>query len=336
MKRLFALLCGIAWAGVSGAVGAAAYSSLYIFGDSLSDVGNNFIALGGATTQVSQISNTFVPTFPYASGHYTNGDIWAQSFASMLKLSDPVTPSLLGGNDFAFGGARTSPQIPAPPPPVVPTLTEQKAAFLARVNNVAPSSALYVVAGGGNNARDAAIAILSGADRTTTITDAVNTYATDIAGIVHDLEVDGAQHIVVWNVPDIGKTPAVLSFGQAASAEASTLVSLMNGGLQAALGNDDHVKVFDLFGTVDDAVNHPDKYGLANMTDACGQFPIGTGVGECDPSKYLFWDGIHPTSGGHQLIADALFRTVVPEPTVFALVVPGVVLVALIRRRSRT
>jgi outer membrane lipase/esterase len=38
----------------------------------------------------------------------------------------------------------------------------------------------------------------------------------------------------------------------------------------------------------------------------------------CDPSKFLFWDGIHPTSAGHLIIGDAMLA-LVPEPSSIAL-----------------
>jgi outer membrane lipase/esterase len=44
---------------------ASPYNSLVVFGDSLSDDGNNGLTIG---TQAGQlITNTYVPTFPYAT-----------------------------------------------------------------------------------------------------------------------------------------------------------------------------------------------------------------------------------------------------------------------------
>src|SRR5690348_16918677 len=66
---------------------ALAYSNLYVFGDSLSDSGNNALVLAPNVTPTPISGNSFIPTFPYASGHYTNGPVWAQDFASTLGLS---------------------------------------------------------------------------------------------------------------------------------------------------------------------------------------------------------------------------------------------------------
>src|SRR6266446_8330675 len=140
----------------------AGYSSLYIFGDSLSDSGNNAVVLAPNVTPVPISGNSCIPTYPYASGRYTNDQVWAQTLASLLGLN--ANPSLLGGTDYAFGGAQTGPLTPNALPggllnPFPPSLETQAAFFLAQHNDAAPSDALYVIAGGGNNARNALTAI---------------------------------------------------------------------------------------------------------------------------------------------------------------------------------
>ena len=90
------------------------YTGLYVFGDSLSDGGNNRIALGA--NGPNPTSGTFIPTFPYTpSNTYSNGATWVNSFAAGLGLSAYATPSLAGGGNFAFGGARTTGGSSAPP-----------------------------------------------------------------------------------------------------------------------------------------------------------------------------------------------------------------------------
>jgi phospholipase/lecithinase/hemolysin len=297
----------------------AAFSDLFIFGDSISDAGNNATKLGpNAVTPVPIPDNTFVPTFPYASGHYTNGKIWAQSFAQALGLQ--ANPALLGGTDFAFGGARTSGASPTP------TLLEQLGLF-SLGHATAPSSALYVVQGGGNNLRDSLDDILvNHADFATTLKNTSTTYAHDMEQMVAGLEAKGATNIVVWNVPDIGKAPSVTAFGQLPSFTATALAASMNSALEIALEHDSHVRIFDFFGTVDNAIAHPGQFGLTNVTDACAASKT------CDPSKYLFWDGVHPTSAGHQILSQAMLGAV-PEPSTYVVVLAGIFAVGLLMRR---
>ena len=64
------------------------------FGDSLSDVGNTYLAAG------------IPPSPPYYPGHYSNGPIWLEDLASSSGSRRPL-PSLAGGMDNAWGGAET-------------------------------------------------------------------------------------------------------------------------------------------------------------------------------------------------------------------------------------
>jgi len=272
-RILFCLAAFIAFTIASSA--EAGYTGLFIFGDSLSDAGNNALLFDGMgasampplppgtlRTQVlpPTISNSFIPTYPYAvSNEYTNGQVWAQTFASALGL--PLAPSLLysgappppppGGLDYAFGGARTS----APSP--TPSLEDQAPMFLGQYPAV-PSGALYVVAGGGDNARDALptvgpqivgtctnpdpMAFLSCA--TAIVKPTADAYASDIKTIVGELEANGAKHLVVWNIPDIGLAPAVLAEGAQVSGLATLVASIMNADLTSQLGSDPDVGLF--------------------------------------------------------------------------------------------
>ena len=303
----------------------AGYSNLFIFGDSLSDSGNNAAVLAPNVTPVPISGNSFIPTFPYASGHYTNGLVWAQSFAPALGLT--ANASLLGGTDYAFGGARTGPLTPTPLPggllsPFPPSLETQVAFFLLQRANVAPSNALYVVAGGGNNARDALVAAAGCGGNLTCIggiiQSAALTYAGNIATIDAELEVAGARKIVVWDVPDIGDTPAVRAAGASAAALGTLIAASMNAALLGAIASDPDVQLFDLFGLVDAIVASPGAFGLTDVTNACAQFVT------CDPSKFLFWDGIHPTSAGQLIISNALLAQI-PAPATLVLLAVGLV-----------
>jgi len=94
---------------------ASPYTSMVVFGDSLSDSGNDAILLGGSKTQTIT-GNTYIPGAPYAtptsSGTFSNGPVWASDAASALGV--PLKPSLAGGTNFAFGGATTGGPGPIP------------------------------------------------------------------------------------------------------------------------------------------------------------------------------------------------------------------------------
>ena len=296
----------------------AGYSSLFVFGDSLSDSGNNFLHLDQQITQLPISGNSFIPTYPYASKAYTNDQVWAQIVASSLGLS--ANPSLSGGTDYAYGGARTGTTSPEG----APSLEAQVGSFLSQYGPMIPGNALYVVEGGGDNARDGLDDIAKCDDPACIIRSILSTaasYAVDIYTIDAELEAAGAKNILVWNVPDLGKTPAVLADGALASILGTTTAFAMNLALLAAIGTDPDVKLFDDFDLLDGVIADPGAFGLSNVTDACAQFP------NCDPSEFLFWDGIHPTSAAEAIMSDAIDSLVVPEPSTLALL--GVALLGL-------
>jgi outer membrane lipase/esterase len=129
-------------------------------------------------------------------------------------------------------------------------------------------------------------------------------------------------------VPDLGKAPAILAQGAGDSLLATTLVGSMNNALLGAIAADPGVKLFDLFDLIDSIVTNPGDFGLTNVTDACAQFV------SCNPSNYLFWDGIHPTSAGHAIISEAML-SVVPEPSALALILFGLVAIGAFRVGQR-
>ncbi len=297
----------------------ATISDLYIFGDSLSDPGNNAIRFGSnasatppfnVTLQSEITGNTFIATYPYATSYqYTNGNVWAYQFATLLGLPSAVAGPVLGGGlgaNYASAGAATG---PLNNPGLVPSLLTQTGSFVASLGSAqAPANALYVVAGGGNNARTAMTAILSGADPTATIVATASQFAADIGSIVDTLQAKGAQNIIVWTAPNLGLSPAITANGPAAASLATTLTYSMNAALAARLASETDVRTFDFFGLITSVNANPGAYGLTNVSDAGGAVP------GADLSTYLCWDGVHPTAAGHAILAQSMYDfTTVPE-----------------------
>ena len=304
---------------------ASAYSGAYVFGDSLSDGGNNRIALGGAGAGQVITGNSYIPTLPYASGVYSNGPVWFNAFALGLGLTQDVPPSLAGGHNYAYGGARTTTEGSADGFP--PSLKTQLNGFLASGMGVSPD-AIYVIAGGGNDVRDVGAAVAGGADFNDTVSAAATAYATQTAMMVGQLRAAGAtaSNIVVWNVPNVGLAPASLAGGPLVAGAASFIAGAFNSALSTALAPSG-VTSFDLFGLITGVVADPGAFGLSNARDACGF--VGNG---CNPATALFWDGIHPTAAGQALVANAMLAAV-PEPGAVWLFMAGLLTLGAVRLR---
>lgn len=330
MTPLRRLVVAAALAGLTATASAYPFDALYIFGDSLSDAGNNALVIG--TDGAQPIDNSYVPSQPYGPpqgiGQYTNGNVWAYSFASAIGLGAYAAPSLAGGGNYAFGGARTSKNGDVGGFP--PSLRTQAKGYLDSTGGTASASALYVVAGGGNDARDALEAVAADpGNAVSIITAAAVKYAFNTGRIVDSLQAAGAEHIVVWDVPNLGITPAVNAEGSFASLLGNLVSKTMSSLLGARMNGEAGVTLFDFYALSTAWAADPGAYGFTNVTDACG------GVNGCDPSTYFFWDGIHPTSAGHALIAEAMVAAVVPEPETYALMLVGVAFVAWrVRRRA--
>lgn len=321
----FLLQFGSAW--------AAAYSNIFVFGDSLADSGNNayffdnYTPYSGMRTP-TPLSEPLIPTLPYASNRYSNGPVWTEYFAAALGLS--AQAALTGGTNFAFAGARTGPAGSSFPY----SMTDQVGMFLTGTGGFAPSSALYVVEGGGNDARDVLLAAGGGADPMPLIAD----YAGSMANIIRALALAGGDQFLVWNVPDIGKIPYMLAVDAlypGTSAYASMLAAAMNMALASALSTLDAdildgIHLFDAYKMMDDVAANPGAFGFVDASTPCAMSPACIS----NPSAYFFWDGIHPTTAGHALMA-RLSVAEIPEPQTLLLLALALIALAAFRRRPR-
>lgn len=312
-----------------------AFTAAYLFGDSLSDGGNNNLVFGGLTGP-NPSSATFIGSLPYAAAPgqrptYSNGPVWFNSFAAGLGLASYAQPSLAGGGNYAHGGARTStdgngvpPIIPAPFPPSLRTQLNNHLA----TTPVSPT-ALYVLAGGGNDARATADAVAANPANIVALTTAgASAYAAATAQMVGTLRAAGASNIVVWNVPDLGRTPAALAAGPSAAAAGSFISSAFNSALSTALAGSG-AQVFDLFGLIGSYAANPAAFGFTNVTQACG-----FSGNNCDPATALFWDAIHPTAYTQGLVAGAMLSAVPEAGTVWMFMAGLLALGVMVKRRS--
>jgi len=279
------------------AASAPAYPALYVFGGSLSDVGNDFADDGGTA-----------PVAPYYDGRFSNGPLWIEDYAAQNDMPEP-TASLLGGTDFAFAGARTG---AADLPSTGHDLPQEFASFTQQVPNPI-SGALYTVAIGANDIS----AILATGAAIPALEAMVAASVQAEMAFIGDLAARGATNFLMLNVPDLGKSPGEISRGPVAAADASTLTAYYNAEAEQAvipLAIADHLNLdlVDTYGLIDGIVATPAAYGFTNVTD-----PVWTGNASNPDSgtlaattlagqdQYLFFDQLHPTESGSALIAAA-------------------------------
>ena len=132
--RISLSLCLLIFLLPAGRVEAA--GSVVGLGDSLIDTGNFSISTLGA-----------IPPAPlYYNGRFSNGPVWIEVLANQLGLAGP-TPSLSGGTNYAFNGAR----LAGASPYMTPDITTQAGWYLASVGGMASPDDLFVISGGAND-----------------------------------------------------------------------------------------------------------------------------------------------------------------------------------------
>lgn len=256
------------------------YSDFIVFGASLSDTGNVYTASNGSTPGSSP---------NYYLGRWSNGPLWIDNVAK--SYGKDVKASLLGGTDYAYGGAQTC--AISGETPTVPHMCDQINQYLLSVSNKANPNALYVIDASavGNEITK----VLSGTVATTQITTIA---PTNVTNMLQSLYAAGARRFLVANVPDVGSTPLVQGYGATAAANATSLSGGFNIALDSALNNfaitNPSAVVYkaDLYGTLAKIKTTPSNYGISNITDAC---QINGNI--CtNPVNYLYWDSFHPTN----------------------------------------
>ncbi|MDX7953971.1 SGNH/GDSL hydrolase family protein [Lichenihabitans sp. Uapishka_5] len=309
-RRLTVALLGAGGLAVSAAP-SYAYSALYVFGDSLSDAGN-----------VSAVSGGLVPPSPYVGGHFSNGPTWAEDLSLKLGLGQ-LLPSNEGGTDYAYGYATTSADIPrSSPVPLnlpIPNVEQQVAAYSAQHGNQADAAAIYAVWIGSNDVLNALAGLATGALPADQLVAKLEDAVTSEVRAIGTLVQEGAKHVLVGLLPDLGLTPALNTTAPGAG---TAIAQAYNSALEDATGSlfsGIDLKYLDTFGLLQSAVGNPSAYGFTNVTSPCL-----TASSVCsDPDQHLFWDELHPTAAGHELIADLALRTVsvttVPLPSGAAL-----------------
>jgi len=275
------------------------YTTLFAFGDSLSDAGNLY-ALDGGTEPVS----------PYYEGHFSNGPTWVEDLSEMLGLGT-LTPSLKGGHDFAFGGAQTGTTAIEGVSPI--DLPAQIAEY-ALEHPTPVTGALYTLDIGSNDIINALDDYAAGKISLGGVSTVVREAETNTVHAVDALYLLGARNLLFYEVPNLGLTPLFDGTG-ALAALASGLARSFDQTVLADIAPLEHfgLKVFDLntYALLGKIEGDPAAYGFANVSTPVwtGNFTSSTSgtlasTNLAVQNQYLFWDQLHPTAAGHQLTAD--------------------------------
>jgi phospholipase/lecithinase/hemolysin len=133
--------------------------------------------------------------------------------------------------------------------------------------------------------------------------------------IEKQLVANGANYVLVNNLPDVSLTPSAKSQSADTQKLILTMVDTFNAQLKAAVASDPKVLYVDLAAISRDQANNPAPYGITNLTTpACdlstAKNPLASSLAckasnviSGDVSHYLYADTVHPTPFGYALIA---------------------------------
>jgi outer membrane lipase/esterase len=296
---------------IAAVANAQQYTSIVVFGDSLSDTGND-----AHLTQLYYHFRLPGPLFDYTDGRFTDGTdtvpaarnyfgVWIEQLAATFPAKPPVKASLDGGQDYAYGFAFTGTGT-------TDFVFDETDGLSITINNVGQQisdylathpkiddKTLFVVWAGAND-------VINATGPKVVIDAAVN-QATNVQRLAEA----GATHIIVPNLPNLGAIPR-FNGSPTTSVPATQATVLYNTVLKAGVdlvtlfNPGKKIVQFDVYGLITKVLASPAKYGLVDVTDSSqGNYLI-------NPDTYLFWDDLHPTTKGHNILAQGAASLLAP------------------------
>lgn len=261
-------------------------STLVVFGDSLSDNGNLFDLIG-------------FPQPPAWEGRFSNGPNYAEQLASLLHMRL---------DDRAFGGAEAS---DASPPLIVNPVTHQPlpinlsnqiAGYLADLNgHQAPENTTALINIGSN---DYDAFLQSSLPKTL---QEIQSFVANVVGSIDQaittLTNAGVEHIILFTLPDFGTTPNAQAAGPQVVAFVHELDLINNAALQQMASTHPNVQVVDAFQISEAAFADPTAFGFYAKSNFTWTEQLAAGTHQFAPNEIAFFDGEHPTSAGHGVLA---------------------------------
>lgn len=299
---------------------AQPFEEIIAFGDSLTDVGN---VAGLTEPGVSPRINGY-----FEETHFSDNVIWVETLANYWGLpartpgrgSSTTLPPEPNGNTWAWGGSEAASGFVQPPGVIepIPNLLEEISEYLQA--NTPNPNALYAIWSGADNL------LIGGKFGPKEAKKAAATVVIAMA----QLQRAGARHFVIFNMPKLGDTPSAQSGGPLAIIAANIYSDSYNEALKSFIkgiresGFDGNIYYINVYKEIVKAVDIVEAGGIyvpdffvpgppvviSNVTDealsvfnATGTFPI----------NYLFWDDVHPTTQGHQIVAGLVLKSIMQK-----------------------
>ncbi|XP_057797552.1 GDSL esterase/lipase At5g45960-like [Salvia miltiorrhiza] len=316
--------------------------AIFVFGDSTADSGNN-------NHIITPLQCNFRPygiNFPghVATGRFSDGRLVTDFIAAYVGVKETVpayldpelrTEDLTTGVSFASGGSGFD-ELTASMFGVITMkrqieyfkeYTFKLAAKLGRKKTQSMiNKSAFIISAGTN---DVFLGMFSMPIRAEDVDTYLDKLVENAKEILQGLRKVGAKNIAVVGLSKVGCTPAVVTInpgdgiGERSCNETMSSIALQfNQKLQKALdqmkAQDFKILYIDTYKALEEMVDNPSKFGFINANRGC----CGTGLLELtylcnpfsiicnEPSKYVFFDAVHPSEAAYKNIFKSLRPTI--------------------------
>jgi phospholipase/lecithinase/hemolysin len=291
------------------------FTEVYAVGDSLTDTGNLAAILGYSDGPVLDLSGQPLGVV-LKDGKLSNGSLAVENIADSFKHAEGATPSSAGGSNYAIAGALANTAFEAFAPFSLSgtDLLTQTRHLIAAGGGALEKEALAVVFIGSNDLFSA-VRSVAAAPGALDVQGALAQSAANVAQTLRQLSDAGAENFLVFDAPDIGRTPAMqvqVQQGQLPP-EALALARQLTLGFNArllqeirALGRDrqfeGRVWYFSTFAATEFIASPlgAKLFGFTSNTPCAPELGLGQ---SCASST--FWDFVHVTARVHEILADS-------------------------------
>jgi phospholipase/lecithinase/hemolysin len=295
---------------------AKQFKEIITFGDSLSDVGN--------------VAGLTVPGFSpkingyYLETHFSDNILWIETLAQFLNLpartpgrgNSTTLQPLPQGNTWAWGGSEAASGSVEPSGVIepIPNLLTEVNQFLTV--HQPDSKTLYAIWSGADNL------LIGGKFGPQAARNAVSAVEKSMRRLEHA----GARQLLIFNMPKLGDTPSAQSGGRIDQLAADIYSDSYNRALRKTLRKlrkdecfkariyfiDVYTEIVKVVNTVNEGRIYVPSFfipgppvAISNVTDEGLDYFNNFGT---YPTNYLFWDDVHPTTQGHQVIAGLVLK----------------------------
>ncbi|GAV72904.1 Lipase_GDSL domain-containing protein [Cephalotus follicularis] len=314
--------------------------AVYVFGDSLVDVGNNnYLPISITKADFPHNGIDFPNRIP--TGRFSNGKNTADFLAEKVGLptSPPYLSRILGNNEgsfltgvnFASGGAgifngtdeKYQQSIPLTQQVEYYSMVHEELIQQMGYSDVQnhSSKSLFVIVIGSNDIFD----YFGSSDlrKKSNPQQYVDLMAITLQGPIKQLYNTGARKFVVAGLAQIGCSPTQRVKNQTGKCneEINYWSRKYNQGLKTIMQdlkselNGMSYSYFDTFSVMQNAIQNPASYGLTEIKSACCGLGTLMAMVPCLPiatycsnrGDHLFWDPYHPTEATARFFVDAIF-----------------------------